>query len=235
MINFGDNDMLKMEPLNDALSGHIITTSTLGQMVHHPLVIMPLYSRDRCALINKCFEQKTEQLERAIHERDWHRYIMLYERPYRFDGLEAAIRNGLCDDPKDFWKIVGQVWCDSENIRENYAKWRTLWSSESMAQDRHACMSEEDRRAFSRLKSRIRIYRGIGARHYDTGGDGLSWSLSREKAIWFAHRFTDIPSRGWVRSAWVEKENVYAYFGARNESEIVVDPIHLIKPEYIDI
>lgn len=53
----------------------------------------------------------------------------------------------------------------------------------------------------------------------------LSWTLNREVAEWFAHRFGQ---NGTVYEAQVKKENIYAVFLGRNEEEVIVDPERLM-------
>lgn len=60
----------------------------------------------------------------------------------------------------------------------------------------------------------------------------LSWTLSRETAEWFAHRFDE---DGTVYEAKIDKKHICALFTGRNESEVIVDPKQLkdiiIAPE----
>lgn len=55
----------------------------------------------------------------------------------------------------------------------------------------------------------------------------MSWTLSFERAKWFAERFgsnTQI-----VYKAFVQKQDILAYFADRGEDEVVVDPDALKK------
>ena len=52
----------------------------------------------------------------------------------------------------------------------------------------------------------------------------LSWTLDRQTAEWFAHRFGE---NGTVYEAQIDKKHIYAYFSGRNESEVIVDPSYL--------
>ena len=48
----------------------------------------------------------------------------------------------------------------------------------------------------------------------------LSWTLSLDKAIWFATRWNN---KGKVYRSLCKKEDILAYLSCRNEEEIVVD------------
>ena len=49
----------------------------------------------------------------------------------------------------------------------------------------------------------------------------LSWTLDRDKAQWFAHRFGE---NGTVYEAQITKQHIYAFLNSRGESEVIVDP-----------
>jgi hypothetical protein len=54
---------------------------------------------------------------------------------------------------------------------------------------------------------------------------GLSWTLDREKAQWFANRWLSLKRRRpIVLQTVARKADVMAYFAGRNEQEIVVHP-----------
>ena len=53
----------------------------------------------------------------------------------------------------------------------------------------------------------------------------LSWTTSKKTAEWFSNRFQQ--GDGVVYSATIDKKYVYAYFGGRNEDEVIVDPAKL--------
>lgn len=68
------------------------------------------------------------------------------------------------------------------------------------------------------------VYRGVTS-YNAQNVKALSWTLNREVAEWFAHRFGQ---NGTVYEAQVKKENIYAVFLGRNEEEVIVDPERLM-------
>ena len=60
----------------------------------------------------------------------------------------------------------------------------------------------------------------------------LSWTLDKDTAEWFAHRFGE---NGTVYEAQIQKKYIYAFFNSRNESEVIVDPKHLIAIAQVQI
>ena len=66
-------------------------------------------------------------------------------------------------------------------------------------------------------------YRGVTP-YNQKNVKALSWTLDRQTAEWFAHRFGE---EGTVYEAQIKKEHIHAYFSGRNESEVIVDPMYL--------
>jgi hypothetical protein len=52
----------------------------------------------------------------------------------------------------------------------------------------------------------------------------MSWTLDREKAIWFANRWARIYGSPRLYQTRVDPSEVLGYVVARSESEIVIDP-----------
>ena len=76
-------------------------------------------------------------------------------------------------------------------------------------------MTEDERKVLSNLPDFITIYRG-----YTPGKNkqGISWTLDKDKANWFANRFS---SNGKVRRKQISKRDVFAFLDGRNEKEII--------------
>ena len=84
-------------------------------------------------------------------------------------------------------------------------------------------MDEEEHTVYRSLDDPVTVYRGVTS--YNAKNiKALSWTLDRETAEWFAHRFGE---EGTVYEAQIPKKYILAFFNGRNESEAVVDPKHL--------
>ena len=90
--------------------------------------------------------------------------------------------------------------------------------------DPNLLMHEDDLEVYNNLPDIVTVYRGVTSNNLD-GVEALSWSLSPEKAEWFATRFSSIKGR--VYSATIHKNDIFAYFGQRGEQEVIVDPDYL--------
>ena len=81
----------------------------------------------------------------------------------------------------------------------------------------HFFMTHAEREGLRRLPNKVWIYRG------GSDKDGLSWSLSKEKATWFKQRnehFTGQPME--VFSKQVHKNRIFAFLDGRGEKEIIL-------------
>lgn len=74
----------------------------------------------------------------------------------------------------------------------------------------------------------VTIYQGVGSEKYL---DGISWTLAKSKAEWFATRFTD---NGIVYSAKVKSKDILYYISERGEEEIIVDSKKLMQMERVN-
>lgn len=213
--------MQKKEPLCDELKPYVARNRSFN-FISHPLIQeVPFIDPERCALINLRFEQKKKQLAIAKATGSWHTYVYLHERPYRFNAMMELFDLGLVEGDKAKAELIGSVWIDSENIWQHQRQWKKLWSSLKQPQ---LAMDDDDLTPFKALPDMLEVWRGV--RFKSNNPNGLSWTLDRDKAIWFAKRFTGgTPT---LFSGMVKKEKVFAYFTGRSEQEIVVDPANIM-------
>ena len=83
--------------------------------------------------------------------------------------------------------------------------------------------NEEEYGIFRGLDEVVTVYRGVTS-YNAKNVKALSWSLNRDTAEWFAHRYGE---EGTVYEAQIEKKHICAVFLGRNEAEVIVDPKHL--------
>src|ERR1700730_7082292 len=126
-------------------------------------------------------------------------------------GVSKSAKVVLADIDKrlsssDYWELVGNVWIDSENIRQHYAVWKRIWTAP--IPDKEKCMDTTERARLARMPLAFDVWRGIGFR----GRTGLSWTRDRDKAVWFARRFSEF-SVGAARlfHGNVKRQDVHAF------------------------
>ncbi|MCM2371092.1 hypothetical protein [Aporhodopirellula aestuarii] len=129
-----------------------------------------------------------------------------------FAEITAQIAN------EDYWRLLAKVYIDSENTGQMLELYKIYFASKRPG--REHMMNTDERSFLAKLPSVIPVYRG----HTHRKNQGLSWTLDRNIAEWFARRFGGDPV---LLIGNVNKEDVIAYFAERNEQEIVVAPEHV--------
>ena len=79
-------------------------------------------------------------------------------------------------------------------------------------------MNKAERAALANMPDVLNIYRGGSTKK------GLGWTLSEEKARWFAARSKYGAAGNLVFAGTVRKSKVYAYLNGSEEQEIVANP-----------
>jgi len=221
----------RRERLLPELVEYLVETP-FGQMVNHPLVHQLVVDPERAALLNLQYCRAREHVNAALTEVDrdpytWHSFVHWHERPYRFWAF-SMIADQLSD--KHFWRLLSDVWNDSDNNWENTAGWRALWNQARPI--KHSAMDSFERRAFKRLPEKLTIYRGTCEGH---AVDGMSWTPNRDYAIWFANRRHLIHDKPPVLiTARAKKADIHALLIDRcwrREIEIVIDQFDIVASE----
>lgn len=181
-------------------------------MLNSPLVQELCVQVGKGAYCNKRYQLKKDAVERALREENWHTYIFMHERPYRFEAFRTIARH---ISPREYWKVVRNVWDDSENIWQHRITWANLFSKEDPL--RPLLMSRRERKFLSGLPQKFVVYRGQVKKSHS----GMSWTLDRDKAEWFASRYQRSNPSLLVKGI-ADKQFVIAYMEDRNESEIVI-------------
>ena len=124
---------------------------------------------------------------------------------------------------EDHSKILASAWTSAEAPNQDVDVSKTQLLAMFKAADPAVLMDKDEYRQWGELEGQITVYRGVTP-YNGKNVRALSWTLDRNTAEWFAHRFGE---EGMVYEAQIEKEHIYALFNGRNESEVVVDPKHL--------
>jgi hypothetical protein len=193
--------------LNSELQKFVVETE-IGKYIKHPLVFSPLVLP---GLANQMLEQKYNQLRKALDTKNFSQYVFLHERPYRVSVFKD-IKHELTDE--NYWKLLSSIWTDTENSYQDLGTWKNLFKSKRG--QRHNLMTEDELNTMESLDDTVTIFRGCVK---NLNEDGLSWTLNKERAEWFANRFDQ---EGIVIEKAIGKEKIVAYFSGRGEEEIIV-------------
>jgi hypothetical protein len=184
-------------------------------MLRHPLMIDHYVSLDRVERVNDQYRHKKAAAAEASRNGNWLEYIFLHERPYRPRCLEDVLPD--VNNAALASELVAEVWIDSENVSQNQRVWRSVWR---MLPQPWATMTQDEQKEFAALPDRFSIFRGYALPRGTALG--LSWTLDRGRAEWFARRFAG--EHHFVAVGIVRKKDVLAFFSRRDEHEIVVFP-----------
>jgi hypothetical protein len=81
------------------------------------------------------------------------------------------------------------------------------------------------------LPSRVRIWRGTSGISRALAKRGISWSLDRAVACWFATRWSGARGVPLVLHAVVPRESLHLYYDGRDEREVVVFDVMQASPD----
>ena len=94
-------------------------------------------------------------------------------------------------------------------------------------------MLTKERNILAKLPERIKIYRGMTEKEYYSGDYGISWTLYKPMAEFFAfvypRNYSTNHLKKMVAEAEVAKSNIIAFLNDRTEQELIIDPGVLLK------
>jgi hypothetical protein len=198
------------ETLHPDLVPYLEQSSEGWMMLRHPLVYqVPFFSNGSA---NAYYEQKKIAVEKATADKNYKQFVWLFERPYRVEAF-IKIADKLSDT--DYWRLLSDVWIDTENQYAYLNEWKKLLASKRP--NRHYMMGEEEDNILRSLSNQVTIYRGC---QKGLNEDGLSWTLDKSKAKFFANRFG---KKGIILERKVPKSDIMAVLLGRGESEVICE------------
>lgn len=198
------------ETLHPDLVPYLEQSAEGWMMLRHPLVYqVPFFSNGSA---NAYYEQKRSAVEKATGDKNYKQFVWLFERPYR---VEAFIKIADKLSNTDYWRLLSDVWIDTENQYAYVNEWKKLLSSKRS--NRHYMMTEEEDNTLRSLPAQVTIYRGC---QKGINEDGLSWTLDKSKAEFFANRFS---KKGIILERTVSKNDIVAILLGRGESEVICE------------
>ncbi len=210
-----------MTELDRELAAYLEEGGKTYAMIRHPYVYaVPFFeTEEEVQRLNAALKSKRAAIETALGEKDYNRFVFLHERPYRVHAFQE-IALELSDVA--YWPMLREIWSDSENVFQNHMLWWEMLTSPR--KKRNLFTACEDRSAFKKQPSTLAIYRGTTDLEMNGHYLGFSWTLSEDKARWFASRFNKENENPIVARAKVAKKDVIGFVKGRGEEEIVVEP-----------
>ena len=181
------------------------------KIIQHPLVIGDIGMMPN-SYYNSQLIRKQERLKEFEKDKEFESYLFLIEKPFRVKFFSELVKqNKIKKFSKKYWRILSSIWTDSENIFQNKELWDDLLKDKTNS---HYFMNKKDLEYYNSLPNEFIVYRG-----YIHWENGYSYTLDKDKAIWFADRFGQ---KGIVKERLVRKEDIFAYTNSREEKEIII-------------
>lgn len=203
--------------LHEDLKPYLTTTNFGMECIHHPLIVSIMHHEFLNEHTNKRYEYLKEEVSKCLEKGDYSRYIFLHERPYRLEALVDIM--DYEHDTKNFWETVSHVYTDSENIHQHYDTWVSILSEDGI--HKKHLMDDEELLSLESFDDELTVYRGFNG---NGGIDGLSWTIDKKTALFFAKRFAKSDEDATIATGKIKKSDIIAYLTGRNESEVLVLP-----------
>jgi hypothetical protein len=195
----------RYEPLRPELRPYL-QKARFGYFIRHPFCNESILDLDRCALIHQTIDERMSRADRCFEGHDYEGYlncIEIYSQP-EWLAKDADL---LSDDR--YWPIMRRVY-HAQKYTHGY---RDLFDRLFRADrpGRENLMKPEERETLAHLPDEVVVYRGYSDDDYEGYAEGISWTLDRRAAIWFANwnRDADYPR---VITGKVRKEDIWAFF-----------------------
>jgi len=159
---------------------------------------------------------------------NWESYLFGHFHRSLYAYVLYEMSDEILDD-KAYWKIVGQAWVGCDNNTEDMMRWMSLLFSDRPCKE--CIMADYDKKVYDALPEVMTVYRGCNkyTKH------GMSWTLDRAVAekfrrtrhcIWVPRTRSGklgkfVTPRTRILEMTIPKSAVIAYFGDRDESEIL--------------
>jgi len=126
---------------------------------------------------------------------------------------EKVLEEQMCAD------LLYENWVSLEIIHNNGMSKEKLLKLMKMAEKEPEMVARINKLSST---NKVLVYRGAGNSR-ESSHEGLSWTIDKEKAIWFANRFSMLGRKGYLYSGIIDKKDIFAFIESRRESEVVCD------------
>lgn len=156
------------------------------------------------------------------HGKSHHFPINFEGFPIGVNKLQVFLSIAPLLEGKNYWKALMEAYTMSDNLFE--FRIDLIKSFLCKEPDKWALMKKSERSFLERLPSEISIYRGMTKSEYESGEFGVSWTLNRKVAEYFAFEYQrnfNANQPKIIHELMVSKHSLHAYFSSRNEKEVV--------------
>ncbi len=214
----GDLDELinREEPLRKKYMRYVIERHGGGRSLVHPVLHAPVIRLDRCAYLHREIETGEAVATELLGDGNVYGFVCCHTAPFRVAAFRKALRKlGAKIKDKDYWQTLRLAYETNENPSGHCHTFRR-WLA-ARRRSREYFMELEERDLLRRLPDSFTVYRGYSRFR----GEGMSWTLDRRVADWFAHRRADW-GQPRVITGLVRRDDVLALLESAGEAEVLV-------------
>lgn len=200
------NELLdRFEPLRPDMLPFLEKTS-VGYFIRHPFCNESILDLDRCALIHHTIDERTAKADACFEAHDYEGYIDCIEVYSQPEWL-AKDADVLPDDR--YWLMLSRIYQAQKSTHDYRDLFDRLFRADRPG--RENLMTPEERDVLAKLPDVLVVYRGYTYVDEENFQSGISWTLDRRVAVWFANRNhkAEYPR---VITGKVRKDDVWAYF-----------------------
>lgn len=160
-------------------------------------------------------DEKQRRLEWIKKAERFSQCLNAINKGNRFDYLDWLHKEDLITD-QECADAVYSIWTMQENFYDCGMSKQKLVKMMGLAEKSPLLQSDIDDLSD---KDTVTIYRGVIVNNYR----GLSWTVDKSVAEWFARRFRHNGDRCYLFTGTINKKDILALFSSRNEKEVVCD------------
>lgn len=171
-----------------------------------------------------------------FEDEDWDSIYALLHKSARLMWLEE--NKDEFTDEQAYYEFLKDAYVDAEFPMSGFDSYEDLLIMFYHFDNPQLMMDKEEKAYFDKLPNTIKIYRGLNIKEgeeLDNENIGLSFSLDKEQAIWFAKRFNVQGNTPTLIEAEVDKENIMAIILNRGEEEVLVNPSYIRIDEITEL
>lgn len=203
-----------IEPLRKELHQYLEKTK-FGYFIRHPFCNEMIPDLNYCALIHETVDERAAKADDLFEAHDYEGYINCIEV---YSQPEWLAKDADLIPNERYWHLLSGIYQSQKYTHYHRDLFDGLFRAERPG--RINLMTPEEREVVARLPDVLTVYRGYSDDDEEGYAEGISWTLDRRAAVWYAnwHRESESPR---MITGKVRKEHVWAYF---NGGDLLLPP-----------
>jgi len=169
-----------------------------------------------------CIDELISDINGRTLSNDEADQILIWANSYERFSVFLKIKDQL-SDPATYWKQLRSAYQESDNLYQWKSEIKNCFQVDLPG--KRYLMDEAERKIISDLSDEVTIHRGMTVEEAESNDYGISWTLNREKAEYFAFTYgRNHDTNGLEKtiiSKQIIKDQILALFNSRNEREII--------------